>query len=67
MKATGLTTVVDTAPVLESDGDILLPLRRIAKQYVDKAKYLAALEVRPQGDGMYYETAAQNVRGLIEQ
>jgi hypothetical protein len=56
------------APVLEEDnGDILAPLRAIKQRYIERAEYLQALGVRPQGNGMYYETAAANVGALIAQ
>lgn len=56
------------APVMEvDDGDILAPLKAIKRRYIERAEYLSALGVRPQGDGMYYEKAAANVGLLIAQ
>jgi hypothetical protein len=46
------------------EGDLLAPLRRIRARYMKKVALLSALGVRPEKDGMYYETAAANIDRL---
>lgn len=47
--------------LIPDTGNVLKPLRNLQQQYVERAQYLAALEVRPEKDGMYYENAAARV------
>lgn len=62
----GLTTAQNTAPVLESEGDILNPLRKIMERYVKRAEYLQHLGYWDSARN-YCGVSAARVNLLIQQ
>lgn len=62
-KPTGLSTVVDSAPVIESEGDIFTPLRRTMQQYSFAA---ARFENLLRGRRAVLETADADEKPALE-